>query len=53
MFEPFDMQVKETTLINGVPCSFILPEAFLYLEGTVLKKRFLPIFPSSFPKNNN
>lgn len=53
MFEPFDMQVKETTLLNGVPCSFILPEAFLYLEGAVLKKRFLPIFPSSFPKNNN
>lgn len=50
MYEPFDMKAKETTLLNGVPCSFILPEALLYLEGTVLKKRFLPIFPSTFPK---
>lgn len=50
MFEPLNMKAKEATLLNGVPCSFILPEAFLYLEGAVFKKRFLPMLPSSFPK---
>lgn len=50
MFIPYDFTEKEHTLINGVPCSFILPDSFLFSDGAVYKRRFSPLQPQFLQK---